>query len=67
MIKPSNVCVILIFLDMIIGMLMYVGLETKSIPAPIGLVGAVIIVAFLVGIWYVREFAKRAEVKLGWR
>lgn len=66
MIKPSNACVLLIVLNVILGMATYVGMETKAISSSIGTFIGVFLLLTLIGIYYVREFAKRAEAKLGW-
>lgn len=66
MIKPSNVCVLMMLLNLAIAFYIFVAQETETISQPVSGIAGIVILAFLIGLYYLREFAKRAEKKLGW-
>lgn len=67
MIKPSNACAILLFLELLISIVVFIGMETCAFSPAISVFAGFMILAFLFGLCYVREFAKKAEDKLGWK
>lgn len=65
--KPSNVCIMLLALDAALGFVGYVAVETSTMPSWVSVFLGLFILALLVGTYYVREFALRAEEKFGWK
>lgn len=65
--KPTTVCSLLFALDLVIATTSFFYFQLQTAPMPFCYIVTGASVLFMVGLYYVREFAKIAEKKLEWK